>query len=91
LRARSGAQINEQEYKRLRRLVPTITDPEKAFFAKLERMTIELQQLQGITTNMPASKGLINNRAPIIQRNKSTGAVRHSVDGGETWIPGAPK
>jgi len=28
--------------------------------------------------------------APIVQRNKKTGAVRHSLDGGKTWLNGPP-
>ncbi len=29
--------------------------------------------------------------APIVQRNKTTGAVRHSLDGGKTWLNGPPQ
>jgi hypothetical protein len=36
LRARSGAQINEQEYKRLSKIVPVYTDSNKNFTAKLK-------------------------------------------------------
>jgi len=29
--------------------------------------------------------------APIVQRNKKTGAYRYSTDGGQTWQPGQPQ
>lgn len=38
LRLRSGAQINEQEYKRMRKLVPTSNLPEKVFNARLKSL-----------------------------------------------------
>src|SRR5574341_1048004 len=41
LRARSGAQINEQEYKRLRQLVPNPRDERSKFTADLRRFQIE--------------------------------------------------
>jgi hypothetical protein len=42
LRARSGAQINEKEYRRLRRLVPNPRGPEAKFFSDLRRFKNEL-------------------------------------------------
>lgn len=39
LRLRSGAQINEQEYKRLTKLVPTATLPDETFLARLDSLT----------------------------------------------------
>jgi len=39
LRLRSGAQINEQEYKRLSKLVPTLNLPDTVFEARLESLT----------------------------------------------------
>ena len=38
LRLRSGAQINEQEYKRMLKLVPTIKLPDKVFLARLKSL-----------------------------------------------------
>lgn len=43
LRARSGAQINEQEYKRLRTLVPDPRDERTKFDADLRRFQIEVK------------------------------------------------
>ena len=42
LRLRSGAQINEQEYKRLRRLVPTMNLPDDVFLDKLKSLKIAI-------------------------------------------------
>lgn len=39
LRLRSGAQINEQEYRRLTKLVPTLNLPDKVFLARLKSLT----------------------------------------------------
>ena len=44
LRARSGAQINEQEYQRLRNLVPNKTDKPDVFDVKLKSFRNELQR-----------------------------------------------
>lgn len=45
LRARSGAQINEQEYRRLRLLTPNPRTPSEKFWADLRRFKIELQNI----------------------------------------------
>lgn len=45
LRARSGAQINEQEYKRLAQMLPAATDEEQVFKAGLNRFDTELGKL----------------------------------------------
>jgi len=44
LRARSGAQINEQEYKRLAGLLPKATDEPQVFLANLDRFENQLKQ-----------------------------------------------
>jgi hypothetical protein len=44
LRARSGAQINEQEYNRLSKLVPTPNLPPSTFTARLNRFETQLKQ-----------------------------------------------
>lgn len=55
LRARSGAQINEQEYKRLRGMLPKATDEPQVFRAGLQRFenelnnTIQSKRTLGIT------------------------------------------
>ena len=46
LRARSGAQINEQEFARLKKLVPQPNDPSNVFEVKLGRFERSLQQLR---------------------------------------------
>jgi hypothetical protein len=62
LRARSGAQINEQEYARLSKLVPSVTDPLPTFQAKLKDFRREAQSiLSGSTGNQPARPRLVNN------------------------------
>lgn len=56
LRARSGAQINEQEYARLRPLVPNPRDPEGKFFADLRRFRYEVNRL--LTTRQSSRPGV---------------------------------
>lgn len=46
LRARSGAQINEQEFKRLSDLTPSPSQPEKVFKARLRGFRRAVQQLR---------------------------------------------
>jgi hypothetical protein len=48
LRARSGAQINEQEYNRLRGLVPNPRGPVSKYFDDLRRFETELGQLSAV-------------------------------------------
>ncbi|HXE85342.1 MAG TPA: hypothetical protein VN524_00920 [Hyphomicrobiaceae bacterium] len=55
LRARSGAQINEQEYKRLRSLAPNPRFPESKFFSDLKSFTFELRRLQARTSGGPTT------------------------------------
>lgn len=43
LRLRSGAQINEQEYQRLRKLVPTLNLPEAVFQARLRSLKTAIE------------------------------------------------
>lgn len=56
LRARSGAQINEQEYNRLSKLVPSLNESEDSFFTKLADFQNELGRMQTKTTATPAPK-----------------------------------
>jgi hypothetical protein len=48
LRLRSGAQINEQEYKRLLKLVPTIDLPDTVFSARLKSLRTAIRSSIGI-------------------------------------------
>ena len=60
LRARSGAQINESEYARLRPLIPTIDDPWPAFLQKFKYFTEESQRILANRygkSNDPAAPG----------------------------------
>jgi len=50
LRARSGAQINEQEYQRLSALIPDPQTPLPTFRANLKRYIIEAQNLWNVST-----------------------------------------
>lgn len=45
LRARSGAQINEQEFKRMIKILPRATDEPQVFLAGLKRFETELQNI----------------------------------------------
>ena len=60
LRARSGAQINEQEYERLTELVPTRELPDEVFMARLERFQEALNELLVETNAALESGGYIN-------------------------------
>lgn len=99
LRARSGAQINEQEYARLRKITPNVrTSPEK-FWVDLDRFEIELRNVLAARQGQPVSQTLDPGAPeapggapgrPMVQRNRRTGEMRHSLDGGATWQPGPP-
>jgi hypothetical protein len=58
LRARSGAQINNEEYKRLRKLVPTTDLSEVAFNAKLKDFKNELDRTLATKKSVIESSGL---------------------------------
>lgn len=57
LRARSGAQINEQEYKRLRVLVPDPRDERTKFDADLRRFQIEAKNVLSARQGGPVTQG----------------------------------
>jgi hypothetical protein len=96
LRARSGAQINEAEFARLRKLVPNARGPLDKFKTDLDTFESELNRLlQYRTGGHPAAGGppattSAPQTAPIVQRSKRTGATRYSTDGGNTWQNGQP-
>lgn len=88
LRARSGAQINEQEYQRLTKLIPKLTESEVSFFTKLKDFTNEVKRLQAkttgeqSTTRPPVQKGRVDLNEP------STGKVAMiAPDGTPMMIP----
>jgi len=97
LRARSGAQINEQEYARLRKLMPNPRTSPESFRANLSRFIVETNNIMsarqgGEVTqpNEPAAAPPAQPGQPIVQQNRRTGEFRHSLDGGATWLPGRP-
>jgi hypothetical protein len=92
LRLKSGAQINEKEYDRLRSLVPNPRWGEGKFFSDLDGYERELKMaLARRKKEWGIGDGEQNSsQSPIVQRNKKTGAVRHSLDGGKTWVAGPP-
>ena len=68
LRARSGAQINEQEYKRLMRIAPTATDSNAQFVAKLD-------QFERTLDSIISSKASLSRRSGVA----TTGSVPKKV------------
>lgn len=65
LRARSGAQINEQEYKRLLATVPTVNDSEKQFSGKMAGFIKMVQQIQSRRSGEAKRSGVA---APATQK-----------------------
>lgn len=59
LRLRSGAQINEQEYRRLTKLVPTINLPDRSFRARLASLKIAISNTIGIRRELLKESGFI--------------------------------
>lgn len=95
LRARSGAQINEQEYQRLRRIMPNTRGTPEAFRANLSRFIVEANNImaarQGQPVIQPGESSPQANEVPLTktQTNRRTGEKRTliSTDGGKTWQP----
>ena len=80
LRARSGAQINEQEYQRLAKLVPTPNLPPKVFKERLNRF--ETQLLQTLKAQQERLK-----KGGYLAPSKSTvGPEVQSESGGEMRV-----
>lgn len=97
LRARSGAQINEQEYSRLSRLVPDITDPSnvakfkmKSFREALRIITEERKRLQGTTGGVVKSSvdSPATSAADPLEGRTATGKNGAKIirQGGK-WVP----
>jgi hypothetical protein len=93
LRARSGAQINEQEYQRLANMLPAATDEEKVFKAGMGRFRDQLQQIIGDKealakprSRMSGAPSAGNEAAQAVTRSTSkSGKPILSRDGGKTW------
>lgn len=79
LRLRSGAQINEQEYKRLSKLVPTLNLPDTVFLARLESLT------KAIDHSITTRKGTLSESGFIAPSGGSGGGVviRFDAQGNE--------
>lgn len=62
LRARSGAQINEQEYARLRKVAPNPNTSETKFYSDLKTFTAEVERL----------KDRLSGKAPLVTSDKTS-------------------
>ncbi len=78
LRARSGAQINEQEYARLARLVPQPSDPEIDFATKLKSFQDEIQRTLAKRTGQA-------NEGPSVGDSKQHMGSEYVFDGSQ-WV-----
>ena len=65
LRARSGAQINEQEYKRLVNFLPDETSPEQTFKSRVKRFDEALDTIIASKTNALSRGGYGNPKSKI--------------------------
>ena len=66
LRLRSGAQINEQEYKRLSKLVPTVGLPDEVFLARLQSLAKSIDESIGIRQRTLKESGFVAPSASTI-------------------------
>ncbi len=94
LRARSGAQINEQEYQRLSKLVPDPKTPASTFFSRLDAFKKDVDRL--VTRTVPAGSAA---RTPVAAPNSAESLQQQldklpdgSVVGGHKkvagkWVP----
>lgn len=80
LRARSGAQINEQEAKRLQHLVPQIGSPD--FWSRLASFRNEIETLIGATVEDGGIKS-VNNPTPA---TNTSGDSRGTTDDFDAWL-----
>ncbi len=101
-KAQGGASFTPTERELMERYTPTQDESDESVIAKLnglrdflntKRSAIESLNAVGPARvpNADRASGSATANAPIVQRNKKTGAVRHSLDGGKTWINGEPK
>jgi len=59
LRLRSGAQINEQEYKRMQKLVPTLGLPDEVFLARLDSLANAIKRSIQVRQSTMSQSGYI--------------------------------
>ena len=81
---KSGKQINQQELKILEGLIPNRSKGNIDF---------QIKQFEDYADTLLSKYPGIRKGAtsqPIVQRSKSSGEYRHSLDGGKTWQPGRP-
>jgi len=95
LRARSGAQINEQEYARLSQMLPAATDEETVFKAGLSRFDLEMKKIIedriGLAQTPRGKLSATTPSAPTVIKGKSlSGKPIYSTDGGKSWLYGTP-
>lgn len=77
LRARSGAQINEQEYKRLAKLVPDFTDSEPQFAGKMKSFETTLDSIAAEREKAQRKGGVyIRQVGPQMQVGPQIGEVK---------------
>lgn len=76
LRARSGAQINEQEYQRLTRLVPTPNMPPSTFNARLKRFETQIEQVLESQKKRLKQGGYMSPKGTSIAPTTSTGGSK---------------
>lgn len=74
LRLRSGAQINEEEYKRLTKLVPTLNLPDDVFLARLDSLT------EAINTSIKIRKSTLKESGFIAPTGETT-IIRFDANG----------
>lgn len=68
LRARSGAQINEQEYKRLVNFLPDPSLPSNVFQTRLDRFKKEVNSIRNSRMKLSVTpKGQLNMQQPVIE------------------------
>ena len=80
LRARSGAQINEQEYARLSRLVPQPSDPDIDFSTKLKSFQDEIQRTLAKRTGQA-----ISDEGPKVGDRRQHMGSEYVFDGSQ-WV-----
>ena len=86
LRARSGAQINEQEYARLSRLVPQPSDPDIDFSTKLKSFREEIQRTLAIRRgDVAPSREAVSDEGPKVRDRREHMGVWYEFDGSR-WV-----
>lgn len=91
IRAMGMNRLNQKELESAVDAMPKITDTigtaqQKVKNVKKMFQNKEDELFKGM--NPPSSGG---ENKPIVQKSPSTGQYRHSLDGGQTWLPGQPQ